>query len=137
MRFEWRSLRAGEPDHELIWLSVTIAGAALMWCWLTLALPWPRCTFHALTGLPCVTCGATRAALSLLQGDPAAAWRLNPLVTVAIGGVAVFDIYAAAVLAARSKRFRLRLPSAASRRVFVSGLAAVALINWVYLLRAY
>jgi hypothetical protein len=136
MRFVWRPLRAGELDHELLWLCVTIAGAALMWCWLALALPWPRCTFHALTGLPCVTCGATRAALSLLQADPAAAWRFNPLATIAICGIGVFDAYAAVVLATRARRLRVRLSSPAPRRALLATVATVALVNWGYLLLA-
>ncbi len=105
-----------------------------MWCWLAFGLAWPRCTFHALTGIPCVTCGATRAALSLFHADPAAAWRFNPLATIAICGVGVFDVYAAAVLAMRARRLRVRLSSAASRRVVAGAVVAVALLNWAYLL---
>jgi hypothetical protein len=107
-----------------------------MWCWVTFGLPWPRCTFHTLTGLPCFTCGATRAVLSLFQADAAAAWRLNPLVTVAIGCVAVFDVYAAAVLSTGSRRLRLQLPSRTARRVLAAAVAVVALGNWAYLLGA-
>ena len=136
MRFEWRSLRVGELDHELFWLCVTVTGAALLWCWLALALPWPRCTFLGLTGFPCVTCGATRAALSLLHADPAAAWRFNPLATITICGVGLFDVYAAAVLTMRARRLRVSVSSEASRKVLLGAVAVVAFANWVYLLRA-
>src|SRR3712207_7296695 len=34
-------------------------------------------SFRALTGVPCVTCGATRAATALLQGDVATAFWLR------------------------------------------------------------
>jgi len=136
MRFEWRPLRAGEPDHELIWLCVTVASAVLLATWVLAGWPFPRCNFRALTGVPCLTCGATRAALSLLHGEWASAWRFNPLATLAMVGVGVFDAYAAAVLAFRAKRLRVRFPS---RRVwkFTLGLGALlALANWVYLLQA-
>jgi hypothetical protein len=136
MRFVWRPLRAGEVDHELLWLCVTVSGAALMWCWLALALPWPRCAFHAVTGLPCLTCGATRAALSLFHGDLAAAWRLNPLATIAIGGIGVFDAYAAVVLALRGPRLRGQLTSPQARRALRARVAALGLVNWTYLLLA-
>jgi hypothetical protein len=43
----------------------------------------PGCPFRELTGLPCLSCGTTRAALSLLGGDLAAALRFNPLASVA------------------------------------------------------
>lgn len=39
----------------------------------------PRCFLYVTTGLQCPGCGVTRATHALLQGDVAAAWRLNPL----------------------------------------------------------
>ena len=135
MRFEWRPLRAGEPDHELIWLCVTVAAAALLADWTLAGLSLPRCTFRAVTGLPCLTCGATRAALSLLHGEMASAWRFNPLATLAMGGVGVFDVYAAAVLTFGAKRIRMSFPSRRAWAITLGGGTALALANWVYLLR--
>ncbi len=43
---------------------------------------YPRCVFHVVTGLECPGCGTLRAAHSLLHGDFATAFRLNPLVFV-------------------------------------------------------
>jgi len=40
---------------------------------------YPRCVLFTVTGLQCPGCGVTRATHALLQGDLAAAWRLNPL----------------------------------------------------------
>lgn len=53
----------------------------------------PRCLWHAWTGMPCPTCGATRAVVSLSRLDLPAALAWNPLVTVAVlafvaGGIA-------------------------------------------------
>lgn len=42
------------------------------------------CPFHALTGLDCPLCGATRATLALLDGDVAGAFDLNPLLVLAL-----------------------------------------------------
>jgi hypothetical protein len=42
----------------------------------------PLCTFHALTGLYCPGCGATRAVHHLLHGDLAGAFAMNPLMIV-------------------------------------------------------
>ena len=39
----------------------------------------PRCAFHALTGLYCPGCGATRALHALVHGNVLASLRWNPL----------------------------------------------------------
>lgn len=44
-----------------------------------LRLPFPGCAFKQLTGHPCAFCGSTRAVLAVAHGDPAAAFRFNPL----------------------------------------------------------
>jgi hypothetical protein len=41
-------------------------------------LPW-RCPLFALTGIPCPTCGMTRAVRLALHGDLGAATRMHPL----------------------------------------------------------
>jgi hypothetical protein len=40
---------------------------------------YPRCVFHALTGLQCPGCGGLRAAHQLLHGNWASAFHCNPL----------------------------------------------------------
>ena len=135
MHFQWRRLRPGELDAELIWLCVTVASAALGLMWLALHLPLPRCTFRTITGFPCVTCGATRGAVALAQGDVSAAFWLNPLVFVGIAAVALFDLYALVVLLTRAPRLRLTFPAPRARPVLVAISCGVLLLNWIYLLR--
>lgn len=53
---------------------------------------YPRCTFHAVTGLDCPGCGGLRAAHQLLHGNFRAAFALNPLV---VAGLPVFLFLAA------------------------------------------
>ncbi|HEX7517338.1 MAG TPA: DUF2752 domain-containing protein [Chthoniobacterales bacterium] len=99
-----------------------------------MALPWPRCPFFALTGLPCVTCGATRATIAFLHGDFLSALRWNPLAAVSICGLVVFDLYAAIVLVGRTPRLRIVDWTVAEKkvaRIVVIGLLA---LNWIYLL---
>ena len=69
MRLLWRDRSAKGPDHELIWLAVSVIVLAGSAAWLAMALPWPKCPFLATTGLPCVTCGATRSAIAFLHLD--------------------------------------------------------------------
>ena len=135
MRLEWRRLRPGELDAELIWLCVTVAAAAIGWMWLALQLPVPRCTFRTLTGLPCVTCGATRGAMALMQGNVSAAFWLNPLVFAGMAAVVLFDLYAFAVLMARGPRLRVSFASRSARQVLVAMGCGVVFLNWLYLLR--
>ena len=71
-------------ERQLLWLwGAAAAGTLLLWRFLPrLAGFLPGCPFRRLTGLPCLSCGTTRAALSLLRGDLAAAFHFNPLSTV-------------------------------------------------------
>src|SRR6266849_4690635 len=50
---------------------------------------YPRCVFHALTGLQCPGCGTTRALHHLLHGDIAGAFRLNAMLFVAVPFAAI------------------------------------------------
>jgi hypothetical protein len=72
-------------------LHVTYAAAAAGLCVAVLLLYffppaetrfYPRCIFHAVTGLECPGCGTLRAAHSALHGDFAMAFRFNPLLFV-------------------------------------------------------
>jgi Protein of unknown function (DUF2752) len=134
MEFTRRPLAPGELDHELIWLTVSLGGLVCAAIWFFLRLPWPRCVFHDLTGLPCVTCGATRCAIQFFHGKFLAAWDWNPLVFTSLFGLSIFDAYAFAVLVTRSPRlrigFRTRAVRTYARRIVIGALA----LNWVYLL---
>jgi len=50
--------------------------AALLAFWYFLDLP---CVFRHLTGIPCITCGMTRAWTAALQGDFSTAFRQHPM----------------------------------------------------------
>ncbi|PYQ15275.1 MAG: DUF2752 domain-containing protein, partial [Acidobacteria bacterium] len=47
-------------------------------------LPFTVCYLKALSGLPCPTCGSTRAAGCLAHGDLLGAFGMNPLATVVL-----------------------------------------------------
>lgn len=95
--------RGGRVGWVARWLPVGIAvGVVLVFAagpWLTpvargVAAPvMPKCAIRAATGLYCPGCGGTRAVLALLDHDPGAAFRYNPLLVV--GGGALIVLFAA------------------------------------------
>jgi hypothetical protein len=134
MRIVRRALAPNETDHELIWLCVTLVSFALAVAWFRLGLPWPRCAFHDLTSLPCVTCGMTRCGIQFFHGHFLAALQWNPFVFAVLCGVIGFDIYALATLIARTPRLRIHLSTQRAKTFLrVSVISALAL-NWTYLL---
>jgi hypothetical protein len=134
MRLYCRRLAPAETDHELLWLGVSMAGLAASALWFGLRLPWPGCAFHALTGLPCVTCGATRSTVQFLHGDFHAALLFNPLVFASLCAIALFDAYAFAVLATRAPRLRLADWKRPETKLVRTLLIVLLALNWAYLL---
>ena len=133
MQVVWRPLAPREMDGELLWLGITIGGLLCAILWFALGLPWPVCWFHSLTGHPCATCGATRAAIAFFHGQFVSAWQWNPMAFLIYCGIAVFDVYAAGVLIMRSRRLRASFGVHEKQIIRVSAIA-VLLLNWIYLL---
>ncbi len=131
----WRRLRTGELDHEALWLGVSLGAAGVAWAWTAIGLATPKCAFHAVTGIPCPACGATRCFVHLTHGAWDAALAMNPLACLGFAAVVVFDIYAVAVLVTRSPRWRWTVTPRGLLRLRIALLAAVAL-NWAWLIHA-
>ncbi len=136
MRLIARPLAPGETNAELLGLTISSGAAAAFALWHALHLPWPVCAFHIVTGQPCPTCGATRAAIALLHGDLPAAWNWNPLALLAYGAVVLFDGYVLVVMATGAKRLRIVQVRPGEKKFLRASLVAVVLCNWVYLLIA-
>ena len=129
-----RQLDPGEIDHELIWLSVSVASISLAATWFALGLPWPRCLFYDLTGRPCMTCGMTRSAIQFFHGHLLAAFQWNPLVYAALFGLSIFNVYALIVLLTRAPRLRVALWTRAEKKYAQISVITVLALNWTYLL---
>jgi len=125
-------VRANDRALGLCWGAAAAASIALAPLADRAAELAPACLFRSMTGLPCPTCGSTRAVLALARLDLAGAVVLNPLAAAAaIVFVAGGLIAAIAALAGRPLREPQRYPPAAR----IALLAAVA-ANWVWLLEA-
>ncbi|MBN2582477.1 MAG: DUF2752 domain-containing protein [Planctomycetes bacterium] len=87
------------------------------------------CAFKRLTGLPCPSCGSTRAAESLLAGHPVRAWLYNPLISTVVA-------MAGAVLGVRLVAARAVRLDMSQREIHAATLLLIALvlINWAYLI---
>jgi hypothetical protein len=134
MRLRLRCLAPSEIDHELIWLSVSLVSLGLVAAWLTVGLPWPRCAFHEITGLPCVTCGMTRCAIQFFHGHFVAALRWNPVVFTALCVLTAFDLYAFAMLATRGPRLRICFHKQTAKTFVRVAITSALVLNWIYLL---
>ncbi|MEY2498468.1 MAG: hypothetical protein QOD12_2024 [Verrucomicrobiota bacterium] len=134
MRLVRRRVPAKGIDHELIWLVVSVTAGLMGLLAFGLGLNWPRCPFLAITGFPCLTCGATRATIAFLHGNFSLAWWWNPLALLALCGVALFDLYAIAVLLSRSARIRMVDWTGVEKNFVRIAVVSMLALNWIYLL---
>jgi hypothetical protein len=96
------------------------------------SIPGLRCHFQTLLGLECPTCGTTRVLLSLLDGDPVAALRHNPLIFAFVAAGLAVTLNVLAQLA--SGRGVVLSLSDRDKRVLFWGFWAVLLANWAWVL---
>jgi hypothetical protein len=129
----WRRARADDAPLAWLWTFGVASAVALV-----PAAPWlgrlsPACPFHVLTGVPCPTCGATRAALALAAFDLRAAFASNPLVACGLVALALGGLVAPVWVAARAP-----LPRADERvrRALRVAVPAALAANWAYLIAA-
>lgn len=134
MQYSRRRLDPAEVNHELLWLLVSLGTFIALAAWLGAGLPLPHCAFHSLTGFPCPTCGATRAAWQFLHGHFATSFAFNPLAFLIYSGVICYDLYALVILSTGARRFRLRDFSRTEKYTFRTFATALIAGNWVYLL---
>jgi hypothetical protein len=104
-------------------------------CALLVALYWwepaasgkfPVCPFHALTGLHCPGCGSLRATHQLLHGELWAAFRLNPLLVLAL------PLLALAVASAKWPALRFAwITRVTSQTAWPVAILVIVLLYWV------
>jgi hypothetical protein len=90
------------------------------------------CSLKALVGLPCMTCGSTRATMRLLYGDLAHAILFQPMMIAIYIGLGLWG-GVSFVSFLLDKRVSIKLDDTWSIG-FKVALAAIPLINWAYLI---
>jgi hypothetical protein len=134
MTAEWRRLAPGELDHELLWSAVGLAAVCLLAVVALTPLAFPLvCPLSALSGVPCPTCGSTRALFALGEGRWLAALRFNPLTTVAVTLGIPWLAHGVVASLLRLPRLRLRPDPADRRRLRLLAWLAIA-FAWVFLI---
>jgi hypothetical protein len=109
----------------------------------------PACTFRQVTGVPCPSCGATRAGLALAQGDLSAALSYNPLWVISLGILfgwsawRVFEIWGGkSIFSNPSKRMAKIFSTCFKRTDFKMQqrlrwvVISAIVLNWIYLIVA-
>ena len=95
-------------------------------------LPFEICPIHRLTGVPCPTCGMTRAVCHVVHGRWADSVASHPAGLLVAAGLVAWMLWAAA----EGWRGRLLAEAWRSRatRALVAVVAVVSLANWIHVL---
>jgi len=135
------ALRLYPASHPTADVEIAAALAGLLAAAALLLLPldaWAplagSCRFHDWTGIPCLTCGTTRAVLALAHGHPLTALRLNALVALALLSALVYAPAAAAMWLLRLPRPRLALARGRARWGAVAVCALILALQWAFLI---
>jgi len=125
------SVAPGDPIG-LIFAAIGVLGALGVKLLGLYRLPIGVCVFKGLTGIPCFTCGSTRAAAQLAAFDLAGAFAVNPLATVLAVALALWGL---AELALLPRRLALRLEVAPVLHSWLRWTVVVlGVANWLYLI---
>jgi len=116
------------PPLGAIFGAIGLAGGAAVALLHLDHLPFALCLFKGLTGLPCPTCGSTRAVGRLFALDFAGALAMNP-VALLVAAWALADL---ALLPTR-RAVAIEVEPRLASRLRVAAVV-VFLLNWVYLL---
>ena len=130
MKIETRKITAADFDIELF--SLVLFSLAVLFLLIV-----PRefialfpCVFKGLTGIPCPTCGVTRTAFHLLQGNLQAAWNTSFLFTTGYALGIAYAAYCGLALLLKKKRIRIEFRNRQEFLIAVSVLGILFVANW-------
>jgi uncharacterized protein DUF2752 len=126
--------RAGATPLGAIFLACGLVLAAAVGLLHLDRLPITLCAFKAATGLPCLSCGTTRAFAHLFTLDVPGAVAMNPLAAAVALALVPWGLADLALLR-RQRALALEISPGLAPAVRVAAVATVAL-NWAYLIAA-
>ena len=124
--------RSSAPPLGAIFGGIGLLAAAAVGLLHLDRIPLTLCVFKGLTGLPCPTCGSTRALGRLFALDFPGAFAMNPFTTLVAVLVAAWALLDLALLP-RGRALDLELPKPLAFALRVGALV-LFLANWVYLI---
>jgi hypothetical protein len=94
------------------------------------------CIMKQVSGIPCPSCGTTRAMVHLAQGDLAQSLALNPIGMVLAGGLLLFPLWIAWDLSRKKEsfyRWYMEFERMFTRSRWISLVAiCIVLLNWIW-----
>lgn len=132
MRIALKDRVPGGIDFGLLYGGIAVI-CLLAFHYLPVRQLFPPCAFKYMTGIPCPTCGTTRAVMLLVQGDIAGSLFMNPMLSIVLLGVVLWFVFSLVAWVMNLKQPSLSL---STREKDVVRLFAVLLFlaNWVYLI---
>jgi len=95
----------------------------------------PACTFRSVVGIPCPSCGATRAGLALAHGELFSALLDNPFFVIGIAVLSVWSFMRTAKWWSGKGREDKALNFNITRRQRLKrAVMAAIILNWIYLI---
>ena len=91
------------------------------------------CPLRRYTGIPCFTCGSTRAILALISGDIKTAFLMQPLVISLVCILAPIALFSLSTALLQKRLFMVSF-SRVEKVILLFFLSAATLLNWLYLL---
>lgn len=92
------------------------------------------CGLKLTLGIPCLTCGSTRATIHLLHGNVLSALQMQPLIILVYGSFALWGVISLASFAVGRT---VHLDFGAREHRFIKiALVATPFLNWAYLIAA-
>ena len=95
----------------------------------------PSCAFKGLWGVPCPTCGSTRAVVHLSHGEIAAALAMNPVVTLVFVLAVIFFFYSLIALMFDLRKIGFIMTEREKNTVRITAVLLL-LAQWGWLIRA-
>lgn len=134
MNWHLKKISPIENNYELIFGVLVIPITTLFYIALSHLPPQliPICRFHAITGLPCPTCGATRAMQLLSTGNIIQALLMQPLITTFAILSAIYSLYSFIVTLGHRPRIRpINVTKKDKKYILIT--TTLIILNWVYL----